>query len=102
MAPAAPLTASRAVSAAAAALWQAAAMDRPTRFEEHRWLGDKRSQIAHDVDHCTAPEVVEELLSAETFLCFGPDTLAEARNRGYKRCNRCDGVRNAPVDDAAD
>ena len=23
-------------------------------------------------------------MAAETYLCFGPDTLAEARNRGYK------------------
>ena len=28
--------------------------------------------------------VIDELMEAETFLCFGPDTLAEARNRGYK------------------
>ena len=26
---------------------------------------------------------VDELLAAETFAAFGPDTLAEARNRGY-------------------
>jgi len=35
-------------------------MERPTRFEHTRFLGDKRTQ-----------------------LCFGPDTLVEARNRGY-------------------
>ena len=28
--------------------------------------------------------LIEELMQAETYLCFGPDTLAEARNRGYK------------------
>jgi hypothetical protein len=28
--------------------------------------------------------VLDELMSAETFICFGPDTLAEARNRGYR------------------
>ena len=27
--------------------------------------------------------LIVELMSAETYLCFGPDTLAEARNRGY-------------------
>jgi hypothetical protein len=58
-------------------------MDRPTRFENHRWLGDKRNQVAHDVDACTASDVIDELMRAETYLCFGPDTLAEARNRGY-------------------
>jgi hypothetical protein len=28
--------------------------------------------------------VLDELMSSERFLCFGPDTLAEARNRGYR------------------
>jgi hypothetical protein len=70
-------------------------MERPSRFEDHRWLGDKRNQVVHDVDACTAPEVVGELMEAETYLCFAPDTLAEARNRGYHRCNRCEGVRAA-------
>jgi hypothetical protein len=27
--------------------------------------------------------VLDELMSSDAFLCFGPDTLAEARNRGY-------------------
>ena len=27
---------------------------------------------------------VDDILAAETFLSFGPDTLAEARNRGYR------------------
>jgi hypothetical protein len=75
-------------------------MNRPPRFEEHRWLGDKRSQVAHDVDACTAPDVIAELVSAETYLCFAPDTLPEARNRGYRRCSRCDGVRAAAAADA--
>jgi hypothetical protein len=70
-------------------------MDRPIRFENHQWLGDTRNQVAHDVDACTAPEVIDELLGAETYLSFGPDTLAEARNRGYHRCDLCDGVRAA-------
>ena len=34
---------------------------------------------------------VDELLASEQFAAFGPDTLAEARNRGY---------RPAPVDRA--
>ncbi len=75
-------------------------MDRPTRFEHHRWVGDKRDQVVHDLDACTSPDVIDDLLQAETYLCFGPDTLPEARNRGYHRCNRCDGVRAADaVDD---
>ena len=65
------------------------AMERPVRFEHHRWIGDKRTQVVHDVDACETPEIIEELMAAETYLCFGPDELAEARNRGYRRCGCC-------------
>src|SRR4051812_14254455 len=71
------------------------AMQRPTRFETHQYVGDKRNQVVHDVDACTAPDVIDELLEAETYLAFGPDSLPEARNRGYRRCDRCDGMRAA-------
>lgn len=70
-------------------------MDRPVKFEEHRYVGDKRDQVVHDVDACDAPDIIQELMAAETFLCFGPDTLPEARNRGYHLCRRCPGVRAA-------
>ena len=49
-----------------------------------RYLGDKRTQLVYDVDEWTEPEVIDEIVAAETGLCFGPDTLAEARNRGYR------------------
>jgi hypothetical protein len=60
-------------------------MQRLGKFEHNRFVGDKRSQVVYDIDELTAEHegVIEELLAAETFLCFGPDTLAEARNRGY-------------------
>lgn len=64
-------------------------MERPVRFEDHRWVGDKRTQVVHDVDACTDESIIDELMAAETFICFGPDTLAEARNRGYRRCGCC-------------
>ena len=70
-------------------------MDRPGRFEHNRYVGDKRTQIVHDMDACDTPDVIDELMAAETFICFGPDTLPEARNRGYRLCRRCDGVRAA-------
>jgi hypothetical protein len=73
-------------------------MDRPGRFEHNRYVGDKRDQVVHDVDACTAPDEIEALMAAETFICFGPDTLPEARNRGYRLCDRCDGVRAAAGD----
>lgn len=63
-------------------------MDRPTVFSHQRFLGDKRTQQVYDLDEVADEEamsiVLDELMSAETFLCFGPDTLAEARNRGYQ------------------
>ena len=74
-------------------------MERPTRFENHQWLGDKRNQVVHDLDACTDPDVIEELLTAETYLAFGPDTLDEARSRGYHRCRHCAGIRSAADDD---
>jgi hypothetical protein len=70
-------------------------MERLGRFEHCRWVGDKRSQVVHDIDNCTGEEIVADLVKAETFICFGPDTLAEARNRGYKRCGQCEGAREA-------
>ena len=62
--------------------------ERPTRFEHTRWLGDKRTQVVHDVDACT-DEVIADIVAAEVGLCFGPDTLAEARNRGYRPHPAC-------------
>lgn len=61
-------------------------MDRPGKFEHHRYVGDKRTQVVYDIDGIGAEDehLIEELMSAETYLCFGPDTLPEARNRGYR------------------
>jgi hypothetical protein len=57
-------------------------MSRPTKFEHHQYVGDKRTQVVYDLD--TAPQdLIDELMEAGTYLCFGPDTLVEARNRGY-------------------
>lgn len=61
-------------------------MDRPGKFEHHQFLGDKRTQVVYDLDSLgdEHEHLVTELMEAETFLCFAPDTLAEARNRGYR------------------
>ena len=61
-------------------------MSRPTRFEEYRFLGDKRKQVVYDLDtdDADAQEAIAELLTSEQFAAFSPDTLAEARNRGYR------------------
>jgi hypothetical protein len=63
-------------------------MSRPLAFEHYRYLGDKRTQVVYDLDLAGADEAVaaaiDELLGSEQFAAFGPDTLAEARNRGYR------------------
>ena len=64
-------------------------MARPRNFEEHRWLGDKRNQRVHDLDNPTDACGLDDLLASEQFAAFGPDTLAEARNRGYRPHKAC-------------
>lgn len=67
-------------------------MERPTKFEHNRYVGDRRTQIVYDVDNIDDPSIIEELmtttdndgLNGVVYTCFAPDTLAEARNRGYK------------------
>jgi hypothetical protein len=61
-------------------------MERPGKFEHHQYVGDKRTQVVYDID-AIGPEdehLITELMEAETFICFAPDTLPEARNRCYK------------------
>ncbi|MCX6524219.1 MAG: hypothetical protein NTX58_05550 [Actinobacteria bacterium] len=60
-------------------------MERPVKFEHNQFVGDKRTQVVYDVDALEGEDeaLIEELMLAETYLCFGPDTLPEARNRGY-------------------
>ena len=63
-------------------------MKRMSVFENNRFIGDKRTQEVYDLDELDETEsmqvLVDELLESETFICFAPDTLAEARNRGYR------------------
>jgi hypothetical protein len=63
-------------------------MPKPTRFEHHTYLGDKRTLVVYDLNLIdTDPSVaaaIDDLMASQRFLSFGPDTLAEARNRGYK------------------
>jgi len=58
-------------------------MQRPSRFEHARYLGDKRTQLVYDLDSWSEPAVIDEVVAAGVGIQFGPDTLAEARNRGY-------------------
>jgi hypothetical protein len=61
-------------------------MDRPGKFEHHQFVGDKRTQVVYDIDAIEGEDeaIIAELMEAETYLCFGPDQLSEARNRGYR------------------
>jgi hypothetical protein len=58
-------------------------MERPARFEHSRYLGDKRTQFVYDLDSWSDAAIIDEIVAAEVGAAFGPDTLAEARNRGY-------------------
>jgi hypothetical protein len=60
-------------------------MSRPTRFEHNRYLGDKRTQVVYDLDDASVDVgVIDELVASGNGATFGPDTLAEARNRNYR------------------
>ena len=58
-------------------------MERPVKFEHPRFLGDKRTQLVYDLDSWEDPAVIDDIVEQGVGICFGPDTLAEARNRGY-------------------
>ncbi len=61
-------------------------MKRPGQFAHFRFVGDKRTQVVYDVDHLddAAQPLIDELMESKMFQSFGPDNLAEARNRSYK------------------
>ncbi len=61
---------------------------------DHRYIGDKRTGAVYDLDAVsddaapasggTPRAVIDDLVASGMYLCFAPDTLAEARNRGYR------------------
>lgn len=58
-------------------------MPRHPKFEEHRYLGDKRHFVFYDCDDDTQFARVEDV-PLEKLQSFAPDTSAEARNRGWR------------------
>jgi hypothetical protein len=66
-------------------------VSRPTRFEHNQYVGDKRSRVVHDLDAATDACRIDDLMASEQFAAFGPDSLAEARNRGYRPHPPCTG-----------
>lgn len=65
-------------------------MGRLRRFEEHQFIGTRDDMVVHDCDAdvelAALSERVEadELLKRNLLQTFAPDTLAEARNRGFR------------------
>jgi hypothetical protein len=63
-------------------------MARPVQFEHYRYIGDKRTLVVYDLDlYGVDPDVTEAVdgvLASERFIAISPQTLAEARNRGYR------------------
>jgi hypothetical protein len=63
-------------------------MEKPPSIEHHRYVGDKRTQVVYDTellgtdDDTTA--AISDIVATAQFAMFGPDTLAEAANRGYR------------------
>src|SRR5262245_177643 len=63
-----------------------ATVARHARFEDFRYVGDRDAQRVHDQDgdDDSVEEPVGRRLATNRATVFGPDTLAEARNRGYR------------------
>ncbi len=65
-------------------------MDRLRRFEHNRWIGTRDNMIVHDCDNADDFTALEgraekqDLMGENLLQAFGPDTLAEARNRGFR------------------
>lgn len=65
-------------------------MGRLRRFEEHRYVGTRDTMIVYDCDDDAQFEELDARVSGEDMLdhkllqSFGPDQLAEARNRGFR------------------
>ena len=59
-------------------------MDHHPKFEENRFLGDKRTQLVYDLQSWDDDDVINEIADVGVGLTFGPDELPEARNRGYR------------------
>jgi hypothetical protein len=58
-------------------------MEHHPKYEHSRFLGDKRTQLVYDLDSWDDEAVINDIVDQGVGLSFGPDTLAEARNRGY-------------------
>lgn len=64
-------------------------MSRLARFESHRFVGARDTMVVYDCDDDDQAAELETRIASEGLLeanllqTFGPDSLAEARNRGF-------------------
>lgn len=69
-------------------------MGRLRRFPEHRFVGTRDDMVVYDCDDDRQFALLERRVEEERLLernllaSFGPDTLAEARNRGFRPAGR--------------
>ncbi|MGD2060005.1 MAG: hypothetical protein PVF87_04000 [Acidimicrobiia bacterium] len=65
-------------------------MSRLSRFEEYRYVGTRDDMKVYDCDDAKQFETLqgrvtdEDLVSRTLLQSFAPDTVVEARNRGFK------------------
>ena len=65
-------------------------MARIARFEEHRYVATRDDMRVYDTDDDVQSKTLSERIAADNLLdrkqlqSFGPDTIPEARNRGFK------------------
>lgn len=65
-------------------------MSRLPRFEHHRYVGARDTMRVYDCDDPMQLDALEEriridrLLETKQLQAFAPDTVEEARNRGFK------------------
>lgn len=65
-------------------------MSRVKRFEKFRFVGVRDTMTVYDTDDADQTEALQTRLDSDNLVAsklvqaFGPDTLEEARNRGFK------------------
>ncbi len=65
-------------------------MSRVKRFEEFRFVGVRDTMTVYDTDEDDQTEALQtridtdNLIAAKLVQAFGPDTLEEAQNRGFR------------------
>jgi hypothetical protein len=64
-------------------------MARLRRFEENRFIGARDTMVVYDCDDEAQFSMIEQRIESDALSdrrliqTYGPDTLAEARNRGF-------------------